>query len=313
MLSASSLTDPAHRRAVVARAYAALVIGNIALAFGPWLVRLAAVDGGVGPVVSAFWRLALALPMLFALTRITRQPIPRISRSTVGILAVGGICFATDLGSWHIGILHTKLSNATLFGNIAAFTVPIAGFIAARQLPGRMQAVAMLLAAAGTALLLGRSYELSARYLQGDLLCILAGILYTGYFLAMGRARGSLQPMPALFVSTLAGSGPLLIFALVAGGPIVPHNWLPVILLALGSQVIGQGLLVYAMGNLSALVVGIGLLIQPFVSAAIGSLRYGEPLGLADVIGGLTICVALVLVRASETGKAKSVGVVSET
>ena len=287
------------RRAVVTRAYAAMAIGNICLAFGPWLVRLA----DVSPLASGFWRLAIAAPLLFALTRIAGQPIPRIPPKMLGILAIGGICFAADLGAWHSGILQTKLANATLFGNLAAFLVPICGFIAARRGPGKLQVIALILAGAGTMLLLGRSYELSPRYLRGDLFCIVAGILYTGYFLAMARARGTLQPMPALFVSTVAGMGPLLLFALAAGGPIIPHSWWPVIALAIASQVVGQGLLVYAMGNLSPLVMGLGLLIQPFFAAAIGSIRYGEPLGFADIAGGLAICVALVLVRASETGK----------
>jgi len=225
----------------------------------------------------------------------------------LGILATGGVCFAADLAAWHSGILHTKLANATLFGNIAAFLLPVCGFVAARRGPGKLQTLALVLAAAGTVLLLGRSYEVSARYLRGDLLCIVAGILYTAYFLSITRARDTLQPMPALFVLTVAGTGPLLLFALAAGGPILPHSWWPVILLAIGSQVVGQGLLVYALGNLSPLVMGLGLLIQPFVAAAIGSLRYGEPLGLVDVAGGLAICVALVLVRASETGQKPTV------
>lgn len=302
------IAAPQESSAAIASAYGALLIGNICLAFGPWLVRLA----DVSPLASGFWRLALGAPLLFVLTRVVRQPIPRIPPRLLVILAIGGVAFAADLGSWHMGILHTKLANATLFGNIAAFLLPAWGFVATRRLPGRLQAVALLLAGAGTALLLGRSYELSARYLQGDLLCITAGVLYTVYFLSMTRARDTLEAMPALFVSTVAGAGPLLLFAVAAGGPVLPQNWWPVLLLAIGSQVIGQGLLVYAMGHLSPLVVGIGLLIQPLVAAAIGSLRYGEPLGPADIAGGLAICVALVLVRASETGKSKHDKVVSE-
>src|SRR3546814_4980674 len=40
----------------------ALIVANIALAFGPWFVRLA----DVGPVAAGFWRLTLAVPLLFA-------------------------------------------------------------------------------------------------------------------------------------------------------------------------------------------------------------------------------------------------------
>ena len=45
------------------------------------------------------------------------------------------------------------------------------------------------LAEAGAAVMMGGSYELSPRYLHGDLLCLLAGATYTGYLLIVQRAR----------------------------------------------------------------------------------------------------------------------------
>jgi drug/metabolite transporter (DMT)-like permease len=51
------------------------------------------------------------------------------------------------------------------------------------------------------------------------------------------------------------------------------------------------------MGHLSPLVVGIGLLTQPAVTALIGWLVYGERLSAVDTIGALLICLALVLIR----------------
>lgn len=280
------------------RGYAAMVGGNVALAFGPWMVRLT----DVSPLASGFWRLALAVPFLLLLARLARQPIPRLSPSMLGVIAIGGLCFAADLGAWHMGILHTKLANATLFGNFASFLLAGIALIGARRRPELAQAVALLLAMVGTMLLLGRSYDVDRRYLTGDLLCILAGVLYTGYLLAMGRARGLLQPIPLLLISTIAGLAPLLFFAWIAGGKILPDAWGPLILLALGSQVIGQGLMVYAIGHLPPLVIGLGLLIQPFIGALIGALRYGERLGLVDILGGLAICAALVLVRTGKSG-----------
>jgi drug/metabolite transporter (DMT)-like permease len=126
---------------------------------------------------------------------------------------------------------------------------------------------------------------------------MLAGLFYAFYLVSIDRARKSLAPIPVLALSTIAGAGPLLLFALLLGERIVPEDWTPLILLSLGSQVIGQGLLVYAMGHLSPLVVGIGLLTQPAVAALIGWVAYGERLGLADLAGALLICAALVLIR----------------
>ena len=42
------------------------------------------------------------------------------------------------------------------------------------------------------------------------------------------------------------------------------------------ARCIGQGLLVYAIGTLPPLVVGLALLTQPAISAAVGWLAYGE-------------------------------------
>ncbi|WP_404829553.1 EamA family transporter [Sphingomonas aliaeris] len=90
---------------------------------------------------------------------------------------------------------------------------------------------------------------------------------------------------------------PLLIFALALGEKVMPDHWTPLIRLALCSQVIGQGLMIYALGQFSPLVVGLALLTQPVVAAAIGWSVYGERLGMADVIGVVLVAVALVLVR----------------
>lgn len=272
----------------------ALIAANTSLAFGPWLVRLA----DTGPVASAFWRIALATPLLLAVATWRHRPaIARLPAVLWLTLLVSGVAFAADLAAWHVGILQTTIANATLFGNSASLIFPIYGFIVARALPRRGQALALILALAGGGLLMGRSAELSPDNLVGDLLCVLAGVLYAVYFIAMSGVRARLDAVPALALSSLASVAPLLLFALLLGEQILPGNWTPLILLALCSQVIGQGLMIYALGHLSPLVVGIGLLVQPAIGATIGWLVYGERLGALDLVGAALVAAALVLVR----------------
>ena len=276
-----------------ARALAALLIANVALAFGPLFVRIA----DTGPVASAFWRITLAAPVLIMIALSSGWRPRQIDRSIWAFVAFAGVFFAADLASWHVGILGTTLANATLFGNSATLFFPIYGFLVARALPSRVQGFALLLATIGAGLLLGRSYELSPANLVGDLLCLLAGILYTGYFILMARARETMAAVPALAVSTMASILPLLAMAMVLGERIIPDHWGPLVGLALASQVIGQGMMIYALGKLSPLVIGIGLLIQPVVAAITGWIVFREQLGLADLIGGVLVAIALVLVR----------------
>ena len=175
-------------------AIVAVVCANIALAFGPWFVRMA----DTGPVAAAFWRIALALPVLLLMAGWSDRRALLPTRALLVPLLIGGVAFAIDLGSWHIGIRRTTMANATLFGNSAILIYPLYGFIAARAWPSRTQGVALLLAAIGAGLLMGRSYQLDPRNLAGDLLCILAGVLYTVYIVLMARVRGAMRPLPAL-------------------------------------------------------------------------------------------------------------------
>lgn len=274
-----------------------IVAANVALAFGPMFVRMA----DVGPVSSGFWRMALAAPVLFALMPAWGGAAPYAGARRLALpLAIGGICFAGDLASWHLGIVRTTLANSTLFGNSATLIYPIYGFIAARAWPTRGQGAALLLALVGGALLLGRSAELSSRHLTGDLLCLLAGALYAVYFITMARVRATMAPLPALALSTLTSAVPLLALALAMGEQVWPQVWLPLILLTAMSQLFGQGLMTRALGRLSPLVIGIALLIQPVVAAALGWAVYGETLALPDMLGAVLVAAALVLVRGGD-------------
>ena len=274
-------------------AWPALLLGNVALAFGPWLVRLA----DTGPVAAGFWRLALALPFLWLLARAARQPVHWPGRKLALAIVFAAAFFAADLAAWHAGIRLTKLGNATLFGNFASFAFAAYGLWMARKWPTHIQAVALTLAAAGCAALMAGSAELSARHLRGDILALAAGLLYTGYLIFVERTRSKLEPLPLLFLASLFGAVLLLPASLMLGERVLPLDWSPLLILALSSQVVGQGLLVFALGHVPPLVVGLALLTQPAISAFIGWAAYGETLTGLDWTGAAAIGLALVLVR----------------
>jgi drug/metabolite transporter (DMT)-like permease len=272
-------------------AFLALLGGNLALAFGAMLVRFA----DTGPVASGFWRLALALPLLLLLARREGGGWP--SSRNLSIAVGAGVFFALDLAAWHLGILQTKVANATLFGNAASLLLVIWSIMLARALPRGWQAIAILLAFAGSILLMGQSYELSPDYLVGDLLSLLAGALYTGYVLLMQRVRGDIGPWSALSISAATGLPILFLTSAELGEAFLPTDWTPLIALALSSQIVGQGLLIWALPRFSPLIIGLTLLVQPAVAALAGWIGFGETLTAVDVVGGVMVGAALVLIR----------------
>jgi drug/metabolite transporter (DMT)-like permease len=275
---------------------AAAVVANLTLATGPWLVRLAE----TGPVAAGFWRLALAMPALLIWSALANPGALRRGLAFWPVLLVAGLAFAADLATWNVSIHRTTLANATLFANSATLIYPIYGFLIARAWPSRPQVAALLLAMVGGGMLLGQSAELSHAHLVGDLLALFAGLAYAVYFIGMARVRAVVPPMTALALSGAATAVPLLLLAIGLGERLVPSGlagWGPLIGLALVSQVFGQGLMIFALGRLPPLVIGITLLLQPIVAGGIGWAVYGERPGVPDLIGALLVAAALVLVR----------------
>ncbi len=272
---------------------AALLGGNAALAVSPWAVRLA--DSGA--VSAGFWRLFLALPFLAVLARFNGERLGDVHRAALVPVLLAGIAFGFDIASWHIGIEATRLGNATLFGNSGSLVLMVWGFVILRRLPRIGEWTAILLALVGAAIMMGRSLDISTATLVGDLFCLTAGMLYAIYLLLLQDARAKLGSWGLLFWASLAGSPVLLGIALMRGEPVWPTDWTPVLVLALLSQLLGQGLLVFSLRHFPPLVIGLALLTQPAIAAAVGWRVFGEAIGWVDVAGMLLLGLALTMAR----------------
>src|SRR5271157_5753536 len=90
-----STASPAATRRGALAPLAALVAGAVAMGASPIFVRLA----DVGPFTSAFWRVALALPLLYVWMRLADGPKAQRERfSNTAVLS--GLAFAGDLFFW---------------------------------------------------------------------------------------------------------------------------------------------------------------------------------------------------------------------
>ena len=282
-----------HKQSPSVLAFVALLAGNIAIAFGPLLVRFA----DSGPIATGFWRLALATPFLFFVGYRFGFRFSAVSRPTYWFALVAGLFFGVDIILWHIGIFQTKMANATLFANCASLLLVIYGVIVARKMPSKWESMAVLFAFVGAALLMGQSLELSPRHFAGDLLSLGAGLTYTVYLVLMMKMRQNTESWGALGMASAIAAIVLFAGAVFAGEQIIPTVWWPVLLLAFTSQFFGQGCLTYALPHFSPLVIGLALLLQPALSATAGWLAFGEMLTAMDFVGSALIMIALVLVR----------------
>ena len=272
----------------------ALLIGAVFIALSPIFVRLSE----AGPISTAFWRVALALPVLWLFFRLPLQG-PKL------LFLAAGIAFAGDLVFWHKSIQFTSVANSTLLANLASIFVTLAAWVLWRERPRPLFLIALALALGGVALLVHTSVDFSRTALLGDALGVITAMFYAWYILAVKglRDRGAATLQVMAVTSTLTAVI-LLPVALATGEQMLPssaYGWWILLGLALISHAAGQGLIAYALAHLPAPFSSVGLLLQPVVAAFFAWVLLSEPLVALQIAGGLVVLAAIWLARRAST------------
>jgi drug/metabolite transporter (DMT)-like permease len=278
----------------------ALFGGAAGIAFAPIFVRLSE----VGPSATAFWRLALALPALWAWAGVERPGRPGTTRPSAGRdlrrVVAAGLFFASDLAVWHWSIRLTSVANATLLANVTPIFVTLGAWLWFGQRVTATFILAIVTALAGAAVLVGISLQLSAQHLFGDLLGVVTAIFYAGYLLAVTELRGRFSSATVLAWSSAFSAAALLPITMLSREGLMPSTgtgWGVLIGLALVSQVAGQGLITYALAHLPAAFSSVGLLLQPVIAALLAWIILNEPIGAWQALGGAIVLVGIALAR----------------
>ncbi|MGH8480853.1 MAG: DMT family transporter [Nevskiaceae bacterium] len=290
------------------RALAALIAGAICIGFAPIFVRL--ID--VGYTAAAFWRVALALPVLglaFWLGGAGLAPggTPQgrsagAARSESGMkwLWLAGAFFAADLAVWHQSIRFTSVANSTLLANLAPVFVTAGAVGLFGEHINRRFLAGLVVALAGSGLLVANSFTVSLQTVGGDLLGILTAGFYAGYLLTVSHQRRDTSTIELMWWSTLACAVLLLPVTLATGDALWPQSvrgWAVLVGMALVSQVAGQGLIAWAMAHLPAAFSSVSLLVQPVAAAIFAWVLLAEPFGALQALGGAVVLAGIVICR----------------
>jgi drug/metabolite transporter (DMT)-like permease len=278
-------------------ALAALFAGAVGIAFAPIFVRWSE----VGPVATAFWRLFLALPLLALWAGLESRRGSRNATAGGWPMAVlAGLFFAADLAVWHWSIRLTSVANATFFANLAPLAVALGAWMLFRERTRPVFFAGLVLALAGSALLMGANLGGPGTVLLGDGLGMLTAVFYAGYQLCVKRLRDTQSTARIMFVSGVACAAALLPAALLTGETVLPASvtgWWVLAGLAVVCQVVGQSLIAWAVAHLSASFSSVSLLLQPVAAAAFAWLLFGEALAALQWLGGAAVLAGIWLAR----------------
>jgi len=281
--------DAASRPSIPAGAFLCLLAGGCCIAFAPILVRLS----DTGPVASAFWRTAIAAPLLWLFAFRAGPRDRAVEKAHRLSLVAAGLFFAGDLGVWHWSIVWTSVANSTLLANLAPIFVTLAGWLFWKRRVTGVFLAGMFVAIAGMFILVGPHFGTGGTQLVGDALGAITAVFYAGYMLAIKVARDEGASTVRLMAwSTSITALALWPIAMLFPQPFMPasaQGWLVVFGLAVVTQIAGQGLIAYAFAHLPASLSSVSLLIQPVVAAFVAWRLFGEAVGPAQFIGGAVV------------------------
>ena len=180
------LLDPRSQDSKRGVAVAALLAGAAAIAASALFVKVSE----TGPVATAFWRVALALPILWAWSVIgSRGGHVASFAAERRLIVAAGLLFAGDLAVWHWSIVLTSVANATLLANLAPIFVALAVWLLYGRRPTAMFLAGLAAALAGVTVLLGRDFQAGGGAMLGDFLGMVTAMFYSAYQLTVTRVR----------------------------------------------------------------------------------------------------------------------------
>jgi drug/metabolite transporter (DMT)-like permease len=285
--------DPATSFALIA-----LLIGAAALGFAPIIVRLSE----VGPIATAFWRMAFALPPLAILMsrEKTTPHVPQATWQDYRWLVLAGLFFAGDLTSWHVALHLTTVANSTILANCASLFVTLGAWWFFKQHITSTFILGLAVAFIGAIMLVGAKFSFNSQSWQGDALSVVTAMCYASYFLCIKKSRDKFSTFVTMTwvcgVTSLALIPVVLLFGETFFA-VTLWGWALLIALALLTQLGGQTLIAYALAHLPAPFSAVTMLLESVMATLFAWLILSEALTAWQAIGGFVVLCGILLAR----------------
>lgn len=282
------MTPPTRTRGLSATAWGALAVLGVVIAFSlsSTLVKRAHSPG----VLVAFWRMVTVSVVWNLFLWCTGR---RVTRRHVRQAYVPGIFFGLNLAAFFAGATHNSVANAALIGSLAPFLiVPIGAKLFSEYVNPRALMFA-LVAFGGLGLVLFSAPPAGDASLLGNVLGVLAMLLWTGYVSSTRYFRRDMDV--ATFMSTVSPIAALTVLPLaIANGDVLGMSrtgWTYMLILTFLTGVAAHGLMVFAQQTIAIGTIGIAQVVQPALAVVWSFLLLRERLNSQQLFGiAIVIC-----------------------
>lgn len=274
-----------------------LFIGAALISLSPVWVRL--VD--VSPSTSGFYRVLFGGIALVVYLVVTRRQL-HLSKRVWWLLALASLFLSLDLWFWHRSINYIGPGLSTLLANFQVFIMMFAGIVFLRQIPRPEQLIAVPLALLGLAMIVGFDWRsLPETYKLGVILGLLTAVAYAAYLLVLRSIRAvSTFRVPTREMAVIS----MMTAAMMAATVMLEGQSLTIPSSTDLGWLIGYGVLSHCLGwlfiasslsEVSALEVGLALLLQPTLSFIWDILFFDRPMTALELVGAGLALAAIYL------------------
>lgn len=280
-----------------------MCLGSILIGSSAVFVRLS----DLGPMTTGFYRILFALPFLFvwmSWENPGRSLQIRASLADMWGLILAGAFFALDLAFWNWSVDYTTLVNSTLLNNTAAFYVPLIMWLLFKERPSFRILITTCTGFLGCSFLVGESVSISFQSLLGDISSLFSGVMVACYLIVLQHIRNRVSTGFLMFWTGVCSLVCLAFLSYLFGEDFWPLTFRDIISVfgqAFLVHTLGQGLVAYSLGKISATYAAIILFLAPVTAAVLGWIIYAENLSMAKLLGMALVMISIVAIRNKRT------------
>jgi drug/metabolite transporter (DMT)-like permease len=271
------------------------ILGAACISSSAILVTLA----HVGPVTTAFYRCALALPILVPLAVREQRKLGPRQWASRRIAFVAGFFLAIDLVLWNHAIADVGAGVATVLGNLQVVFVAAFAWLVLRERLERRYVVLLPAVLTGVVLVSGMlgGHQAGLHPLAGVWYGIATSAAYACFLLTLRNTGGQTPHVSGqLADATIGAAVGAIILGLPFGGLHLALSWRSfgwLLLLALLSQTLGWLLITSSLPRLPAAVSSLLLLLQPAAALVLAAIVLHERPTPLQITGALLVCLGV--------------------
>ncbi|WP_297433493.1 DMT family transporter [uncultured Cetobacterium sp.] len=259
------------------------------LATGGIFVKLSSLP----PITTGFYRVLFSLPLLYPFVK---GDLSNVSKKDFYLMFFSGVFLALDLVFWNMSFQYTTVANANLLVNLVPLTIIPLSYFFYREKLNKSFFIGLVVLIIGIIILMKGKISTNPQNFRGDFYAFIASIFYGLFLFFVSNIRNRVSAKVIMFI---CGFGSLITLFIAMffkegiGYPVTLKELIPLVGLAIFSQLLGQGLMSYCVGKIRITLSSILVLSQPIVAAVYSFLLFNEKISQQEILGIFIVLIGI--------------------